>query len=369
MQRGKALRIAIDASSAAGPRGTGIARYIHCLIEHLEEIDQENEYWICYRLSRLKGRRYFYRPLRKSTRVRMFQEPFFSGRGIDVFHGPDARLPGCSAPKMIATLHDVFSLVSDAFAVERFRSATIARYRDIADRAHRIVCVSESTRRDFLGFFPEAESRTCVIPEGVESRFFPRSALELHKVREKYRICQDYVLYVGDLSRRKNVVRMIGAFHRALETAGRNLQFVLAGKLCGGDKEVVECVRACRGDDRIRFLGYVDDVDLPALYSGARVFFFVTLYEGFGLPILEALACGTPVLTSNVSSCPEIAASVTCKVDPQSVDEMAAALADLVGRPDTEAWKAARREAARSYDWRLTAERTLKEVYLPIRTV
>ncbi len=360
------MRIAIDASSAAVPRKTGIARYIHRLIEHLGRIDRENEYLVCYRLSRLRSFRHFYRPGRKNMRVRIFQEPFFFGRGVDLFHGPDARLPGFSGPRMVATVHDVSSLVSDAFAGDKFRRAVIDRYRDIAGRADRIVCVSESTRKDFLRFFPEAEPRTAVIPEGVDSRFSPSPAGEVSRVRQKYGIGPNYVLYVGDLSRRKNVVRLIGAFLRSWRDAGGSFQFVLAGRLCEGDEEVVQCVQARRGDDRIRFLGYVADEDLPALYSGAKVFFFATLYEGFGLPILEALACGTPVLTSNVSSSAEIAAEATWKVNPHREEEMAEALADLLVRPDTDAARAARREAARRYDWRLTAERMLKQIYLPL---
>lgn len=361
------VRIAIDATSAAVAHPTGIARYIHRLIEHLEQIDCENEYWLCYRLSRLRAFRRFYRPGRQNVRIRIFQEPFSPGRGMDVFHGPDARLPGFSGPRMVATVHDLLVLLSEGFAGEKFRRATVGRYRDIAGRACRIVCVSESTRRDFLRFFPEAEPRTCVIPEGVDSRFSPRAAAEVSRVRQKYDIGPDYVLYVGDLSRRKNVVRMIEAFRRAMWAFGGSLQFVLAGKLCGGDEEVVECVRSKnRGDGRIRFLGYVADEDLPALYSGARLFFFATLHEGFGLPILEALACGTSVLTSNVSASAEIAAEVTRKVNPLSLEEMAAALVDLLARPDTAEDKAARQEAASRYGWRLMAERMLKEVYLPL---
>lgn len=360
------MRIAIDASSAVARRKTGIARYVRRLIEHLGEIDRENEYLVYYRLSRLKGACHLYWPVWKNMRVRIFQEPCFSGRGIDVFHGPDARLPGVSGPRMVATVHDVFSLVSHACFSEKFRHLAIARYRDIADRADRIVCVSESTRKDFLRFFPEAEPRTVVIAEGVDSRFSPRPASDVRRVREKYGIGPEYVLYVGDLSRRKNVVGMIGAFRRVLESPGKDLQFVLAGNLCDGDEEVVECVRAHRGDDRIRFLGYVEDEDLPALYCGARVFFFATLSEGFGLPILEALACGTSVLTSNVSASAEIAAEATCKANPRNEEEMAAALVDLLCRSDTDEAKAARREAARRYDWRLTAERMLKEIYLPL---
>ncbi|MBI4831263.1 MAG: glycosyltransferase, partial [Candidatus Lindowbacteria bacterium] len=229
------MRIAIDASSAAIPQRTGVAKYIHRLIENLEELDEQNEYVVCYRLSRWKRQSHFYQPRKATTKVKLFQEPLGVGRNISVLHGPDARLPRLLRDvKLVVTVHDLFSLVSDEFADERFRRKKIAQYRDISRRADKIICVSESTRGDLVRFFPEAEPKTCVIYEGVDGRFYPRPDEEVKRIREKYGINSEYVLYVGALSKRKNILRMFEAFHLARRETGENLQFVAAGKLTYG---------------------------------------------------------------------------------------------------------------------------------------
>lgn len=320
------MRIAIDAGSLAVTHKTGVAKYILRLIEHLEKSGDENEYLTCYRLSRWKKRKHFYRPRKKTTRVRLFQEPLPFGRGIDIFHGPDARLPRISGPKLVATLHDLFSLVSDEFSDEKFRKKKIARYTDIAERADRIICVSECTRRDFLRFFPEAEDRTRMIHHGVDDSFYPRPPDEIERVKRKYGIGNDYVFYIGALSIRKNVLRMFKAFRQTEAEIGRDMRFVAAGRLTYGRDKILEYLEANNSDGRIMLPGYVPDEDLPALYSGARAFLFATQYEGFGMPIIEAAACGAPVVTSNVSSNAEVGRGLAALVDPLNVDDISAAL-------------------------------------------
>ncbi len=324
------MRIAIDTGSLAIPHKTGVAKYVLRLIEHLEELDDGNEYLTCYRLSRWKKRKHFYRPKKASTKLKLFQEPLFTGRGIDIFHGPDARLPNIRGPKLVATLHDVFSLVSDEFADEKFRKKKIARYADIAERADRIICDSECTRRDFLRFFPEAEERTRVIYLGVDDQLYPRPPEEVERVRRKYGIGRDYIFYVGALSIRKNVLRMFEAFRRTMRQGGGDLQFVAAGRLTYGKERILDYLKESDSEDRILLPGYVPDEDLPALYSGARAFLFVTQYEGFGLPIIEAAACGVPVVTSNVSSSAEIGRGIATLVDPLSVEAISDALVSLL---------------------------------------
>lgn len=324
------MRIAIDASSLAVPHKTGVAKYVSRLIERLEEPDDGNEYLIYHRLSRWKKRQYFYRPKRETTKVRLFQEPFFSGRGIDIFHGPDARLPRIRGVKLVATVHDLFSLVSDEFADEEFRKKKIARYRDIAERADVIICVSETTRRDLLRFFPEAETRTRVIYNGVDDHFYPRQADEVERIKKKYGIDSDYILYVGALSIRKNVLRMFEAFRQAMRQAEGDIRFVAVGLLTYGKERILEYLDAYNSDARILLPGYVPDEDLPALYSGAKAFLFATRYEGFGLPVLEAAACGVPVVTSNIGSTAEIADGIARLVDPLSVEDISEALLNVL---------------------------------------
>lgn len=327
------MKIGIDASAAALAEKTGVARYVTRLIEHLDGLDDDNEYIVYYRLSRWKNRAYFYRPTRNTTRIRVFQEPFFWGGGLDILHGPDARLPKIRRPKLVATVHDLFSLISDEFSDERFRRRKIAQYADIARRADRIICVSQSTRSDFIRFFPEAEPKTCVIYEGVDEHFYRRAPEEIARIKRKYGIRDEYVLFVGALSKRKNVIRMCEAFLEARRALGRDIQFVLAGRATFGKEDIFRYVQENQADGGFLLTGYVPDEDLPALYSGARLFLFTTLYEGFGLPILEALACGAPVLTSDNSSMNEIARGLALTVTPASshriAEEMIKVLAGL----------------------------------------
>ncbi|RJP24576.1 MAG: glycosyltransferase family 1 protein [Candidatus Abyssobacteria bacterium SURF_5] len=361
------MRIAIDASSAAIEQKTGVAKYITRLIENLEALDDDNEYVVYYRLSRWKRRANFYRPRKRTTKVKFFQEPFFRGRGIDVFHGLDARLPEIRGPKLIVTIHDLFSLVSDEFADERFRKKKIARYRDIAERADGIICVSESTRQDFIRFFPEAEPKTHVVYHGVDEQFFPRTEEEIERIKKKYGIRADYLLHVGEISKRKNLLRMFKAFRSARERLGEDLQFVAAGKLSHGHEDVIRYLNENGCSDQILLTGYVPDEDLPALYSGAKLLLFTTLYEGFGLPILEALACGTPVVTSDVSSMNEIGGADTVRANPRSEGAIAEKIVDVLSRPYE-----VRQESGNSVllmqtaDWRETARATLA-VYRAIR--
>lgn len=355
------MRIAIDASSAAIPQKTGVAKYIQRLIEHVEALDDENEYLIYYRLSRRKRRRHFYQPQRKTTKIKLFQEPFFMGRGLDVFHGPDARLPKIRGPRLVATVHDLFSLVSEEFAEDRFRQKKISRYRDIAKRADRIICDSQSTRQDFIRFFPEAEPKTCVIHMGVDEQFFPRPEEEVERVKRKYGVQSDYILYVGELSRRKNILRMFEAFRHARDQLGENVQFVAAGKLTYGKEEILKYIRDNRCDAQILLPGYIPEEDLPALYSGARLFLFATLYEGFGLPILEALGCGTPVVTSDVSAMPEIGGGLVSEVDPYSENQISSAIGNILGeRTPRMSPHDKQLEYVRSFTWEKTVRKTLE---------
>ncbi|MBI5117369.1 glycosyltransferase family 4 protein [Candidatus Poribacteria bacterium] len=353
------MRIAIDASSAAVPQKTGIAKYVHRLIENLEELDTENEYVVLYRLSRWKRRGCFYAPRKKTTTIKLFQEPVFSGRGIDVFHGPDARIPRIRGPKLVATVHDVFSLVSDQFADAKFRERKITHYRDIAARADRIICDSDATRRDFVRFFPKAESKICVIHLGVDDQFYPRPEAEVRQIKAKYGIASDYILFVGALSIRKNMLRMFDAFLSARQRLGANLQFVAAGKLAYGKEQILEYVKEHHCESEILLPGYVQDAELPALYSGARLFLFTTLYEGFGVPILEALACGAPVLTSNNSAMSEIAPGATRLVDPLSTERMAEEIVSMLRQNNACGQKKPNVMAHPVPTWKEMAERIL----------
>ncbi|HSB35649.1 MAG TPA: glycosyltransferase family 1 protein, partial [Thermoanaerobaculia bacterium] len=171
----------------------------------------------------------------------------------------------------------------------------------------------------------------------------------------KYGLPDDYLLFVGQISGRKNTERLVEAF--ALSGAGDGFTLVLAGSLGRQAEKTLEAIRRRHLEKKVEILGYVADSELPALYAGAKGFLFPTIYEGFGLPILEAMACGTPVLTSNVGSAPEVSGDRAILVDPYSVGEIARGMEALLRVPACRTDDA--RRYAQQFTWTRCAEQTL----------
>jgi glycosyltransferase involved in cell wall biosynthesis len=322
------MRIAIDASSIAKPRRSGVAFSLMNMLDALAKADHDNEYLVCYRLSRLKYRRHFFCPPAGNFRIRIFHEPFPLPRKVDLFHGGDARLP--HRPNMLTTVrvHDVFSLIRDDLATGRFREKKQRRYQHIATRATRIIASSHSTLRDLVRVLGVPAQRIIVNHLGVARNFFPRGAEEIERVREKYGIPLPYCLAVAAFSRRKNVHRVLEAY--AALKSGENFESSLV--LVGSTEHWKDCDQTLQRfglAGKVVLTGYVPDEDLAPLYAGARMFIFPSLCEGFGLPLLEAMACGTPVISSNVSSMPEVVGDAGLLVDPENVSHLKDAMAEL----------------------------------------
>jgi len=319
--------IAIDASSIAKPHRSGVAVSLMNLVDALAKIDRENEYLLCYRLSRLRNRRYFHCPPAENFRIKVFHDPFLFPRAADIFHG-NARLPSCVKIPATVRVHDTFSLLRNDLADPGFREKKCRRYRHIARRATRIIVSSRSVARDVVRTLGVPESRIVVNPHGVSSTFFRRSADEIRRVTQKHRIPLPYCLMVAAFSKRKNVHRVLHAYAALKRENKLESALVLAGSLkhWAEGRQVVERLNL---SDKVVLTGYVPDEDLPALYSGARMLIYPSLIEGFGLPLLESMACGTPVITSNVSSMPEIAGDAALLVDPEDVDDIKERMAQL----------------------------------------
>lgn len=356
------MRISIEATAVCRTSRTGIARYtiglVRALLARNERAGHVDEIELCYRLSRWRVRDLRLRE--PGVRNRWVQEPLWPLRpGVDVVHGTDARVPRWPGVARVATLHDVFSLLSDEYASETFRKRKIERYRELVERCDRILAVSAATKRDFLERFDYPAERVDVVHEGVDGRFRPVEEGARLPVLRRHGLTRPFLLYVGELTRRKNLPRLVAAF--AASDAAQDLELALAGQAAFGHEEVPRAVEASGVAERVRFLGYVPDADLPALYSGAEAFLFPTSYEGFGLPVLEAMACGTPVVGADRGAVPEIAGGHAELVDPDSVDSIAAGIDRVRGR-SAQAREAARAHA-RSFTWEACAEGT-RRVYL-----
>ncbi len=285
--------------------------------------------------------------------------------GIDVFHGMDhvgIPLVGRTG-KYVVTVHDVIPLILPETFTPRHRMVVRMALARVRRKAHRVLVPSRAVKRDVVRLLNLAEGRVTVTPEGCEPRFRPVEAgAALRAVAARYGLPPRYVLAVGTLEPRKNLTTLLRAFAR-LRRAGDvdpALRLVLAGARGWLDEPVFDAVRSLGLEDDVRFPGFIDDDDLPAVYGGAALFVFPSLYEGFGLPLLEAMACGVPVVTSNVSSMPEVAGDAALLVDPRDVDGLAAAIARVLRDGALrDRLRGAGIARARRFSWTVTARQTL----------
>jgi len=278
--------------------------------------------------------------------------------GIDLFHATDHLLPNLGRVPGIFTLYDVTYLLTDTHATLNRAFLTLMMPRFL-QHARGVIAISESTRRDMLRHYRVDERKVHVIYGGVAPRFQPATQDDIAQVRQKHGLPERFILAVGTIEPRKNLVGLLEAY-RSLLDRGSNVGLVIAGRTGWRSESFFERLAALRVAERVTLLGPFPDAELPALYSAADVLAFPSLYEGFGLPVLEAMACGTPVVASNTSAIPEVAGEAGILVPPHDVVALAGALervlADAALRADLRARGLA--QAAR-FTWQRSAEATL----------
>ena len=281
--------------------------------------------------------------------------------GFDLFHGQYQTLPRCRRVPVVTTLHDLIS-----FREKDWRPVTPAQmaYRRYCMRAYgratAIISISHSTAADLHRVLRYPRSRSHVIHSGVDPMFFRPADPEARAALERERgIRPPYILYVGDLSPRKDVVTLVRAYARVRQEMPDAPPLVLSGKPWFIKMpELAEAERLGVADS-VRHICDVSEVDLLALYKGASLFVFPSLWEGFGFPPLEAMASGVPVITSDVSSLPELVGDVGLRCEPRSDEQFAAAMLRLLRDPQDRAARAAAGiERAAQFTW----ERTGREV-------
>jgi len=359
------MEIGIDCSCVAKPDRTGVARYCASLVQALPDaLAADDRVTLLYRASRWKKRKWFVRVDDPRFRVRMLADKVVrvGGRGLDVVHGPDLRIPCFRRVPAVATVHDLSALDVKGIADEKFQATKLRALSDVAARAAVIVCVSEFTERAFLERFPVARGRTRVIAEGLPARFGPQTKAKIDEVLARRELRRPYLLFVGQIAARKNLVALYGAWRELRRRdAGRDLHLVLAGPVQTGGDEIVARVKASPHADAVHLLGYVGDDELPALYAGAAVFVFPGKGEGFGIPILESMACGTPVVAANAGASPSTAGDAALYADPDEPDEWADAVERLLTNEKIRDFcvEMGRRRAAQ-FTWKETARRTVE---------
>ncbi len=368
------LRIAIDASAVPRqPAGAGV--YTSQLVRALANAETRHELVVFARPGLFDGlageRRLRVIPIEPSSRATRFaweqtSLPLLLRRlRIDVLHSPHHHTPVAAAlplgvrPKLVVTMHDVtFLLLPERYPLAR-RLYMQAVTRASARVADAIITPSQTVRRDVIEHLGVPPQRVVAIPEAAGEIYREAPRMQIEEVRARYGLPERYALSVGSLEPGKNRARLFRAC-ALLYGKGIDCTIVVAGQPAWQYEADYDLVRELGLTGRVIFLGYVPDQDMPALYSGATLLAFPSLYEGFGLPVLEAMACGAPVVTSAVSATAEIAGDAALLVDPQDTNAIAAAterlLCDDGLRADLRQRGLAR---ARQFSWEQTARETL----------
>ena len=357
------MKVVLDASAAAKRNRTGVGHYVVRLGEALLAADPALELVLGIRLAGWRRRRFAWRPAADAARrvsMRWFPSgwPALRLPAADVAHGPDERLVG-SAGRQVVTIHDLFSLKSEAWSDREFRETKRRRHAETAAHADRILVPSEATARDVETLLAVPRARITVTPLGVDDTFRPLEPSATAPVLARHGVRAPFVLFVGLAQPRKNVEAMAIVFKR-LAARDDGVQLVLAGEDGYPEGRLRAILHETDALDRVKLLGYTPAADLPALYSAASLLLFPSRDEGFGLPVLEAMACGCPVVASDRGALPEVVGEGGFTAGPDAYDDLEEACLRLLEDDDTRRAEIARGLArAAQFPWARTARATL----------
>ena len=354
------MRVGIDISKGLAS-ADGIGRYIRGLVRGLIEAGIDGEVVLYPLLEPAPEGRFAEVFPDAPAHFRLAAARAPEGGEVDVFHATSYAVPVRWAGPLVFTVHDLTFLTHPWLHTLDNRLHCLTGLTRAACRGACFVAVSEHTRRECERHLALSGDRVDVVPNAADARFRPLDpeAARRHVAR-RFGLAAPYVLAVGTLEPRKNLGALIAAFAALPESLRRSVVLAVAGGGGWLGVDPAEEARRAGVGDRVTVLGPVADEDLPHLYAGAEVFAYPSLAEGFGLPALEALACGAPAVVSGVSSLPEVVGEAAVPIDPLDVDSLRAALERLLGDGDLRARlrAAGPRQAAR-FSWRRTAEATL----------
>ena len=364
------MRIAIDAHSVGTELG-GNESYATNLIEALAEIDTINQYtlYVTQREAVERFRNRWPNFIVRSTlphtpliRIPLTLSAELRKNPVDVLHVQFTAPPFAPCP-VVVSIHDLsFEHLPETFK-RRSQMQLRLTVRRSARKASQVVALSKHGRSDIINTYGLNPERVSVIPLAAPAHFGRvEDEKELQRVRQTYGIDGDYILSVGSIQPRKNLSRLIAAYSRLrhAQPEGKLPQLVVAGKCAWLYEETLRTIKDLGISNSVILTGYVPESDLPALYSGAVCFVYLSYFEGFGLPPLEAMTCGTAVIAGNRTSLPEVVGDAGVLVDPFEINDIVAAMEKVIGDSDFRSRLSAKGLArARLFDWRETARQTL----------
>jgi len=361
------MRVAIEALFLLEQK-TGIGWYVENLYRNLCLVDKRNDY-ILYSTDDFKlGRVRLPQPKRKTIRKALYITwlnsvfpKMVQQQRIDVLHCPNSVSPILTKPsKLVVTRHDMTAWIFPEVVPSLYAKVIRTLSKMSLERADMIIVPSYSSKHDMISILDIMPEKIAVTHLAADERFCViNDEKYLQRVRRKYRLPDRYILFVGALTKRKNLVMLLKAF--AMLRNNQDLQLVLVGKPGWGYKEIVDVLNEKDLEGAVHLPGYVEDYDLPAVYNLAEVFVFPSLYEGFGIPLVEAMACGVPVIASNCSSIPEVTGDAAVLIPPNDEYLWAEKIEQLVHDDELKQQLSQRGiERARSFSWKRTAEMTIQ---------
>lgn len=347
-------KIGLEASALLAARLSGIQRYILEFSDALNRLgssEPEMDFELCYKGTRIK--KAHLRPKTPMKHIWYWPFPGFSGKRYNLVHALDTILPWPLPQKIVCTVHDLFSVVVQDYSKPLFRKNKIRSYQQIATNCSAIIVPSSSTKHDLLNNFNYPENQVFIVPHGVHPRFFRK--IDSRKVHREYGcLNKPYILAFGGRER-KNLLRVIKAYSAASLEKDYNLVIIgnmdIESRYFAQQRKAIQCIKE---------LGGVADELMPGLYKEAAMLCFPSLYEGFGLPVIEAMAAETPVLTSNIGATADIGHDHVVLVDPMSVSEIESGMQKALRLDKGKLKKAGL--YAREHTWEKAATST-KDVY------
>jgi glycosyltransferase involved in cell wall biosynthesis len=368
------MKIAIDISLVVG-ESAGVGSYTRGLLEGLAAIDAENEYVL-----------YSYVAFAPSPQPLFPQKPNFSLRmvplgeehweriwfkadlppkealdAVDVLHSPFFNAPKEHHGALVVTIYDVSFLLQPQLHTEANRLHCLQGALNAALYADRIIAISMQTKKDLMAYFSIPEVRIRVIYPAHRKIYYPERDVEVIRgVLERLGIFRNFILFVGSLEPRKNLKTLLQAYAIYVKRHASEELLVVAGGKGWLNDDLSQVVAELGIAERVKFVGYVQEADLRVLYSATKLFVYPSLYEGFGLPPLEAMACGAPVITSNTSALPEVVGDAAIVIDPHNSEELYQAMQRVLC-DDQLRIRMRQQSLARAqlFSWERTAQETL----------
>lgn len=365
------MKILIDCRSINLHSGTGIGTYTRNLVHNLINMNKKDIFNLIWTGSIDNNYNKSNTNISLiSAKYSSFYDEYFipnliESNNEDLYHIPQNGLgfPLSNKLNVVVTIHDLIPYIMPETVGSSYLNKFIHDMPDIVASSKGIFTVSEYSKKDILRFFPKYPAeKIYVTPLAAAPNFKPISK-ELCKsyIKQYYKITDPFILYVGGFSSRKNVKSLILSYFKIFSSFKRPHKLVLAGAIKDSAKELIDLVMTMGMGNYIIFPGYVDDNILPIFYNAAETFVYPSLYEGFGLPPLEAMSCKTPVITSNTTSIPEVTGDCSLLIDPNDVESLSTSLLKLLNSNDLKE-ELSKKGYKRSlqFSWRQTAKKTFE---------